>query len=177
MHLPILAVPGHADDGHHDGMICLSEWKSFFAWASEHGEGEMHLAKAEEAAAKADKSEAVIQERFNARVVKVFQAMDIRHSGELSLPQMELIFGEETHEYWEDMDGETREECSVKFSKACRSVSDPESFCVSIYAYLMCIFDVHIWLSQKSFFNISDPLLNYFCLYVCVLRNIVCEWL
>ena len=100
-----LAVPGHNKEGHHDGMVCLSEWKSFFAWASEHGEGEEHLTKAEKAVEK--------MQDFNERVEDSFKAMDADHSGELSLPEMERIFGEETHEFWEDMDGETREECSV----------------------------------------------------------------
>ena len=45
-------IPGHAAEGHHDGMVCLSEWKTFFAWCTEHGEGEKYLAKAEEAATK-----------------------------------------------------------------------------------------------------------------------------
>ena len=106
---PPLAGPGHAEKGHHDGKVCLSEWKAFFTWASEHGEGEKHLAKAEKGAAKADKSEAVIQERFNARVVRAFKALDTNKSGELSLPQMKLIFGEQAHEYLEDMDGETNQ--------------------------------------------------------------------
>ena len=82
-------------------MICLSEWKSFFAWATGHGEGEMYLSKVEKALA--DK-----QNQFNARVEAAFKAMDIDKSGELSLPEMERIFGEETHEFWEDMDGEAR---------------------------------------------------------------------
>ena len=98
---PILAVPDHAEEGHHDGMISLSEWKTFFVWASERGQGEKYLAKAEKAAdAK--------KERFDERVEAVFHLMDTHHSGELSLPQMERIFGEDTHEFWEDMDGETQ---------------------------------------------------------------------
>ena len=90
---------GHGDEGHHDGKICLGEWKAFFDWATEHGEGEMYLAKVEKAAAE-------LQKKFNARVEAVFKIIDTDHSGDLSMPKMELIFGEETHEFWEDMDGE-----------------------------------------------------------------------
>ena len=43
---------------------------------------------------------------FDARVEATFKALDVDRSGELSLPEMERIFGEETHEFWEDMDGE-----------------------------------------------------------------------
>ena len=107
----IHAIPGNAADGHHDGKVCLSEWKSFFDWATEHGEGEMYLSKVEKAlAAKGIKlymTDMVIQKQFDARVEAVFKALDADRSGELSLPEMERIFGEETHEFWEDMDGET----------------------------------------------------------------------
>ena len=48
-----------------------------------------------------------MRKKFNARVEAVFKAIDIDKSGELSLPQMERVFGEETHDFWEDMDGET----------------------------------------------------------------------
>ena len=58
----------------------------------------MHLTKAEKALEK--------MQDFNARVEAAFKAMDIDKSGELSLPEMEQIFGDETHEFWEDMDGE-----------------------------------------------------------------------
>ena len=108
---PMLAAPGHAEEGHHDGMICLSEWKAFFAWASEHGEGEMYLSKVEKAlAAKGIKlymTDMVIQKQFDVRVEAAFKALDADRSGELCLPEMERIFGDETHEFWEDMDGET----------------------------------------------------------------------
>ena len=33
-------------------MVCLSEWKTFFNWCTEHGDGEKYLAKAEEAVSK-----------------------------------------------------------------------------------------------------------------------------
>ena len=101
---PILAVPGHAD-GHHDGKVCLSEWKSFFDWCTEKGEGEKFLVRAEKAAA-------AMQKRFNARVEAVFKAMDTDKSGDLSMPKMERVFGEETHEFWEDMDGEMEQRYS-----------------------------------------------------------------
>ena len=61
----------------------------------------MYLAKVEKAAAE-------LQKKFNARVEAVFKIIDTDHSGDLSMPKMELIFGEETHEFWEDMDGEAR---------------------------------------------------------------------
>ena len=93
-------IPGHAAEGHHDGMICLSEWKTFFAWCTEHGEGEKYLAKAEAAAA-------AMQERFNARVEAVFKKLDSDKSGELSMEEMERTFGEETHDFWANMDGKT----------------------------------------------------------------------
>ena len=96
-----LAVPGHNKEGHHDGMVCLSEWKSFFAWASKHDEGEMYLAKVEKALA--DK-----QKEFNARVEAVFKILDTDHSRELSLPEMQRTFGEGTHQYWEEMDGKVQ---------------------------------------------------------------------
>ena len=98
---PIHSVPGHAD-GHHDGKVCLGEWKSFFDWCTEKGEGEKFLVRAEKAAA-------AMQKRFNARVEAVFKAMDTDKSGDLSMPKMERVLGEETHEFWEDIDGETRE--------------------------------------------------------------------
>ena len=79
-------------------MVCLSEWKTFFDWCTEHGEGEKYLAKAE-AAAKA------MQEKFNARVVAVFKMLDSDHSGELSMSEMERTLGEETHDFWANMDG------------------------------------------------------------------------
>ena len=93
-------MPGHASEGHHDGMVCLSEWKTFFDWCTERGEGEKYLAKAEEAAA-------AMQERFNARVEAVFKKLDADQSGELSMEEMERTFGEETHDFWSNMDGET----------------------------------------------------------------------
>ena len=96
---------GHGEDGHHDGMVCLSEWKAFFDWATEHGEGEMYLEKAEKAVAE-------MQAEFNAHVEAVFKVMDSYHSGELSMPTMRRIFGKETHEFWEDMDGETEQHYS-----------------------------------------------------------------
>ena len=94
----MLAAPGHAEDGHHDGKVCLSEWKAFFDWCAEHGGAEKFLVKAEKATAASQKT-------FNARVEAAFEAMDTDHSGELSLPEMERTFGEETHDYWEEMDG------------------------------------------------------------------------
>ena len=60
-------APGHAEEGHHDGMICLSEWKSFFDWCVANGDADMHLAQAEEAA--------VELKKFNARVEAAFKAM------------------------------------------------------------------------------------------------------
>ena len=86
-------------------MICLSEWKSFFAWATGHGEGEMYLSKVEDAAK-------AMQEKFEERVEAVFKAMDTDKSGDLSMPKMERVFGEETHEFWEDMDGEMEQRYS-----------------------------------------------------------------
>ena len=96
-------------------MICLSEWETFFAWCTNRGEGEKYLAKAEEAAA-------AMQERFNARVEAVFKELDSEQSGELpegvfkkldsqqdgelSMEEMERAFGEETHDFWANMDGE-----------------------------------------------------------------------
>ena len=62
--------------------------------------GEKYLTKAEDAAE-------AIQETFDERVEAAFYAMDTDKSGELSMPKMERVFGEETHEFWEDMDGET----------------------------------------------------------------------
>ena len=97
-------APGH--DGHHDGFICLSEWRSFFEWCTEHGDGEKYLVLAEKEAAKAGNTAEVIQEKFNARVETLFKQMDRDNSGELSIDEMERVFGEETHEYWEEMDGE-----------------------------------------------------------------------
>ena len=81
-------------------MICLSEWKAFFAWCTERGEGEKYLAKVEGATD-------AVQERFNARVEAVFKKMDSDKSGELSMEEMERTFGEETHSFWYNMDGET----------------------------------------------------------------------
>ena len=95
---PILAAPGHADDGHHDGKICLSEWKAFFDWATEHDEGEIYLVKVEKAIAE-------MQKRFNTRLEVVFKIMDTDKSGELSLPELQQIFGQETYHFWADMDG------------------------------------------------------------------------
>ena len=96
-------------------MVCLSEWKTFFDWCSERGEGEKYLAKAEAAAA-------AMQERFNARVEAVFKKLDSEQSGELpegvfkkldshqngelSMAEMERALGEETHDFWANMDGE-----------------------------------------------------------------------
>ena len=71
----------------------------------------MYLSKVEKALAdkgiKLYMTDMVIQKQFDARVEAVFKALDADRSGELSLPEMERIFGEETHEFWEDMDGET----------------------------------------------------------------------
>ena len=80
-------------------MICLSEWKTFFAWCTERGEGEKYLAKVEGATN-------AVQERFNARVEAVFKKLDSDKSGELSMEEMERTFGEETHDFWSNMDGE-----------------------------------------------------------------------
>ena len=102
----MLAAPGHAEEGHHDGKICLSEWKAFFAWASEHGEGEMYLSKVEKAVVKADDSDATAREQFDARVEALFKALDSDRSGELSMPEMERVFGAETYTFWSNMDGE-----------------------------------------------------------------------
>ena len=99
--------PGHAEEGHHDGMICLSEWRRFFDWCEEHGQGEYYLAKAEVAAAQAGKADEASRKEFNASVEAVFHAMDSDNSGELSMPEMERVFGEETHDYWVNMDGKT----------------------------------------------------------------------
>ena len=93
---PIHTTPGQAEEGHHDGFICLSEWKAFFEWCTEHGAGEKYLTIAEHLA----------DETFDARVDAVFKALDSDHSGELSIDEMERVFGEETHEFWVDMDGE-----------------------------------------------------------------------
>ena len=81
-------------------MINLSEWNTFFAWCTNRGEGEKYLGKAEEAAA-------AMQERFNARVEAMFRKLDSDKSGELSMEEMERTFGEETHDFWANMDGET----------------------------------------------------------------------
>ena len=48
-----------------------------------------------------------MQERFNARVEAVFKKLDSDQSGELSMTELERTFGEETHEFWANMDGET----------------------------------------------------------------------
>ena len=80
-------------------MVCLSEWKTFFNWCTERGEGEKFLAKAEEKAA-------AMLERFDARVEAVFKQLDSDQSGELSMAEMERTFGEETHDFWTNMDGE-----------------------------------------------------------------------
>ena len=91
-------------------MICLSEWKAFFAWCTEHGEGEKYLAKAEEVAAamqeRLNKAATAMQERFNARVEAAFKKLDSDKSGELSMEEIERTFGEETHDFWSNMDGE-----------------------------------------------------------------------
>ena len=88
-------------------MVCLSEWKTFFAWCTEHGEGEKFLAKAEAAAAAMqEKRKKAAAARFNARVEAVFKKIDPEQSGELSMAEMERAFGEETHDFWADMDGE-----------------------------------------------------------------------
>ena len=81
-------------------MVCLSEWKSFFEWAAEHGEGEEYLAKAENAA--------VARQKFDAHIDSVFKILDIDHSGQLTMAEMERVFGEEAHKFWDDMDGEIR---------------------------------------------------------------------
>ena len=47
-----------------------------------------------------------MQERFNARVEAVFKKLDSDKSGELSMEEMERTFGEETHDFWSNMDGE-----------------------------------------------------------------------
>ena len=65
----------------------------------DHGEGEKFLSKAEKAA------DAMLA-KFDARVEAVFEILDYDHSGELSMEKMERCFGAETHEFWEDMDGE-----------------------------------------------------------------------
>ena len=80
-------------------MVRLSEWKKCFAWCTERGEGEKYLAKAEAAAV-------AMQERFNARVEAVFKKLDSNKSGELPMEEMERTFGEETHDFWTNMDGE-----------------------------------------------------------------------
>ena len=80
-------------------MVCLSEWKTFFAWCTEHGEGEKYLAKAEAAAA-------AMQERFNARVEAVFKKLDSNKSGKLLMAEMEGTFYEETQDFWSNVDGE-----------------------------------------------------------------------
>ena len=92
---PTHAIPGNAADGHHDGKVCLSEWKSFFDWCTKLGQGEKYLAKGEKAA------DAL--EKFNARVEAAFKALDYDESGDLSLAKMERIFGAETHDFWVDM--------------------------------------------------------------------------
>ena len=99
-------------------MVCLSEWKTFFDWCTERGEGEKYLAKAEEAAAamqeRLNKAAAAWGEKFNARVEVVFKKLDSDQSGELSMAEMERTFGEETHDFWENMDGEAGAQLSVK---------------------------------------------------------------
>ena len=97
---------GHAEEGHHDGKICIHEWKAFFAWCTEHGEGEKYLSKAEKAAAKADISDTTAREQFDARVEALFKILDSDNSGELTMKEMKRVFGEETHDFWDDMDGE-----------------------------------------------------------------------
>ena len=89
-------------------MICLSEWKTFFAWCSERGEGEKFLAKAEAAAAAMqERRKKAAAARFNARVEAAFKKLDSDKSGELSMEEMECTFGEETHDFWSNMDGKT----------------------------------------------------------------------
>ena len=92
-------TPGQAEEGHNDGMVCLSEWKTFFDWCTEKGEGEKYLVKAEEVAAE-------MQAKFDGRVEAVFKALDSNRSGELAMAEMEATFGEETHDYWANIDGE-----------------------------------------------------------------------
>ena len=50
----------------------------------------------------------MMQRRFNARVEAVFKNLDSDHSGELSMEEMERTFGEETHDFWSNMDGERK---------------------------------------------------------------------
>ena len=54
-----------------------------------------------------NKAAEAIQERFNARVESVFKTLDSDKSGELSMAEMERTFGEETHDFWANMDGKT----------------------------------------------------------------------
>ncbi len=48
---------------------------------------------------------AASQEKFQARVEELFKKLDSDRSGELSVEEVERTFGEETHDYWEHMDG------------------------------------------------------------------------
>ena len=66
----------------------------------------MYLSKVEKAVVKADDSDATAREQFDARVEALFKALDSDRSGELSMPEMERVFGAETYTFWSNMDGE-----------------------------------------------------------------------
>ena len=63
---------------------------------------------------RAEEATAAMLERFQARVEAVFKKLDSDQSGELSMAEMERTFGEETHDFWENMDGEAGARLSVK---------------------------------------------------------------
>ena len=58
------------------------------------------------------------QAQFNARVEAVFKKMDSDHSRELSMAEMERTLGDETHGFWNNMDGEIGCGCGER----CREV-------------------------------------------------------
>ena len=71
------------------------------------------LVKQKEAVDKRQEERAA-QAEFNARVEAVFKALDSNRSGELAMAEMEATFGEETHDYWANIDGEACVWCRVE---------------------------------------------------------------
>ena len=57
--------------------------------------------------------ERAAEAKFNARVEAVFKILDAKRSGELPMAEMESTFGEETHDYWANVDGEASVLCRI----------------------------------------------------------------
>ena len=73
--------------------------------------------------AKAEEKAAAMLERFDARVEAVFKQLDSDQSGELSMAEMERTFGEETHDFWTNMDGERKVvSCVYKYNQQCNHI-------------------------------------------------------